>query len=53
MGLDEAIEFWREKADFDAIFITDEKEVYVTEGIADRFTLSSEYAGTLVNIIAK
>lgn len=53
MGLDKSIEFWRKNLDFDAIFITDDRKVFVTEGIADRFTLSSEYTGTLINIITR
>ena len=39
MGLDRACDFWRSCSDlrFDAILITDDGQIYVTEGIADSF----------------
>ena len=39
-GLDEAIEFWKENQNFEAIFITDDNTIYITEGIKDDFTLT-------------
>lgn len=36
MGLDDAAAFWRERNDFEAIFITND-EVIATEGLADTF----------------
>lgn len=36
MGLDDAVSFWREKNDFEAIFIMD-NEVIATEGLKDSF----------------
>lgn len=39
MGKDKAIEFWRAHSDeFDAIILTDEEKLYVTEGIQDDFS---------------
>lgn len=43
MGLDDAAEYWRSHDGFDVIFVTDDGKVYVTEGIASRFTLSAPY----------
>ena len=50
-GLEEGERIWRENNDFDAIFITEEGEVYVTEGIAGNFKLSSEYNSAKLHVI--
>jgi len=36
-GLKKATEFWQEKKDFDMILVTEEKTIYLTEGIAADF----------------
>ena len=39
MGKEKALEFWRENSEeFDAILLTEENVLYVTEGIAESFT---------------
>lgn len=50
-GLDEAIAFWKSTPTFDAIFITDSGEVYITGGISAAFRLSSEYHDAVVKIL--
>ena len=40
MGLDRALEHWREYRDFEAVFIADDGSVTVTAGLADSFALS-------------
>ncbi len=41
MGLDEAAAFWRNYDEpFDFIIMTEDEEIYITEGIAERFTSS-------------
>lgn len=40
MGREEAAAYWREHPDFDMILITREGEIFLTEGIKDRFSLN-------------
>ena len=40
MGLDRALEHWREYRDFEAVFVCGDGSVTVTAGLEDRFTLS-------------
>jgi thiamine biosynthesis lipoprotein len=42
MGYDEALEFWREKRDFEAVFVLKDNRVVVTEGIAESFSQRNE-----------
>ena len=38
MGKDKAEAFWKKNSDkFDTILLTDDNELYVSEGIADKF----------------
>ena len=53
MGLDSAIDFWKQSGDFDAVFITDTGEAYVTSGIADSFTLYSEYYDAPLHVLSR
>lgn len=41
-GLDKAVEIWKEYRDFEAVFITENNTIYITEGLIDKFTSSSE-----------
>ena len=41
MGAEQAEAYWRENGGFDMLLVTDEKEILITEGIANRFTLSN------------
>lgn len=52
-GLDEAIEHYKESDDFEAIFITQEKEIYITQGISEDFSLAGEYHDMPITIITK
>lgn len=44
MGLDKSAEFWREDGGFEAVFVDDNGEIYVTAGIADTFSSDKNYS---------
>lgn len=50
-GLDGAVMYYHTNQAFDMILVTDAGEVYVTKGVSDRFTLSSEYYDLKLNVI--
>ncbi|MBO5623014.1 MAG: FAD:protein FMN transferase [Butyrivibrio sp.] len=52
-GLDKAIEEYKRSDDFEAIFVTEDRQVYVTEGIADKFALSSEYYDLPLHVVSR
>lgn len=52
-GLGGAITYWKEHPDFDLIAVTDNGEIYLTEKIADAFSLNSAFGNMKVNVIEK
>ena len=40
MGLDDALEHWRQYQDFEAVFVSEDGSVTITAGLAEYFTLS-------------
>lgn len=53
MGLEKASEYWKESGGFDMLLVTDGGEIYLTEGIADDFTLNENVSDREVQIIRK
>lgn len=51
MGQDGAVSYWRENPGFDMIFLTEDGELYVTQGLADNFELGPDYGGIKLAII--
>lgn len=51
MGLEGAENYWRQHRDFDMILVTEDGNIYVTEGIKDKFSLQSQYSDMAVNVI--
>lgn len=52
-GLDGAVEYWKKYGGFEAVFITKEKEMYITEGISKTFVPDGEYKEKEIKIIEK
>lgn len=53
MGAEKAIEFWREEGGFDMILVTNEREVFITETIADKFNVDEESGEWKVSTVKK
>lgn len=51
MGLDKAADYWRGNKNFDMILITEDGEIYITEGIKDSFSLDSYHNTMKVHVI--
>lgn len=52
MGLDRAADYWRQNGGFDMLLITEKGEIYLTEGIKDRFFLDSYHTDMKIHVIA-
>jgi len=43
MGMEEAVQFWQKSEDFEVIFITEQGDIYVSEGLEEQITCDTEY----------
>ena len=50
-GLNGAADYWREHQDFEMIIVTEDGQVYLTEGVEDRFSLGSSFSNLDLNVI--
>lgn len=53
LGLDRSIDFYLAYRDFDFILVTISGEVYISEGIDGRFSMTDNYAGKTVHLVLK
>ena len=52
-GLKGATDYWESHEGFDAVFITDDGNVYVTQGIENSCTLTAEYRDHEIHVLSK
>ncbi len=51
MGLDDAIDYWRTNGGFDFIFITDQNEIYVSQGAESLFQPLGSYENAEIHVV--
>lgn len=51
MGADRAVEYWRQHQNFDMLLITEDGEIFLTDDIAETFTLDNYHSNMKVNVI--
>lgn len=51
MGAESAIEYWQQYQNFDMILITEDGEIYLTDGITGQFTLNNYHSNMKTHVI--
>lgn len=53
MGLNKAETLWKQRDDFEMVLVTEEGDIYLTEGLEHRFTLNASYKNLQVEVIRR
>ncbi len=51
IGLDKAIELWKQRDDFEMVLVSEEGEIYLTEGLEENFSLNQMYGNLQTEVI--
>lgn len=52
MGLENAVQFWRTRRDFEVVFIRDDGSIAITEGLQDSFSLLDGFTDRQVEVLS-
>lgn len=53
IGLDDATELWKQRDDFEMVLVSEEGEIYLTEGLEEKFSLNQMYGNPQVEVIRR
>lgn len=53
MGLEKGSEYWKTHGGFDMLLVTEDGEIYLTEGIEDKFTLKDAFSSREIRVIRR
>ncbi len=53
MGLEKSENLWKNRDDFEMVLVTENGEIYITEGLENNFSLNETYDNLKVNVVRK